>query len=75
MKARSNSDNIMPYIQADAAFCMLNIYTDLKNTKYQNIYAISIPKNATVNMREKYYMINVYSPSIAFCRFLDQALV
>lgn len=44
MKARSNCNNIMPYIQADAAFCMLDVNGNLKNQTKDIYTAIAITK-------------------------------
>lgn len=73
MKARSNSDNIMPYIQADAAFCMFNIYRDLK--KYQekkiNVYICYKHTNRYNSQHErKILMISLFHLQFLFAGFL-----
>lgn len=44
MKARGNCNNIMPYIQADAAFCVLDVNGNLKNQTKGNYNTIAITK-------------------------------
>lgn len=63
MKARSNCNNIMPYIQADAAFCMLDVNGNLKNQTKDNYTTIAITKTMEKKKwfrRLKILMIIVY---------------
>lgn len=77
MKARSNCNNIMPYIQADAAFCMLNVNGNLKNQTKDNYTTIAITKTM-----EKTDMISKVKntddhclPPIADCWILVQVIL